>query len=168
MRCRHACSGTGSCGDSCGILRPNAMCGRPALSCGPHSCRRRRRWFSVRGIKKSRHSCRSMPRNRSQSALAWGLRTGVLSSLNPRWRMRRSSSWEKLASRSWIRKRYTCSAAIVSRSGCIVRALWQLLQHGAWPHAQAQLQQEFVGKSWKSMGCSGFWTPRWPVLIHPA
>src|SRR5712691_7392069 len=73
-RCRWVCSGAGSDTGGCGMPGPNDICGRPALSCGTHAVRSRRRWFSVNGIIKSKHSCRSVSMSRSQR----GIRLGTL------------------------------------------------------------------------------------------
>ena len=53
--------------------RAKKVCGRPRLQCGSHDHRVRRKWSSVKGIIKSRHSRLSVPINLSHSELACGL-----------------------------------------------------------------------------------------------
>jgi len=62
---------------------PRLVWGRPRLQCATQFFVTMRKWFSVSGITKSRHSRRSVPMTRSQRLLALGLRGGVLSTRSP-------------------------------------------------------------------------------------
>ena len=85
----------------------------------PQSCFRCR---SPNGIRKSRHSRRIVPTSRSQTAFAFGARTGVFSIRTPIAVTALSNSFEKMLSRSWIRKRYGCSSVSASRNCCSVHS----------------------------------------------
>ena len=64
--------------------RTQARVWTPTIAARHHSARTLRTWRSFNGITKSRHSRRIVPISRSQNALAWGARTGVLSVHVPR------------------------------------------------------------------------------------
>src|SRR6476646_8691220 len=59
------------------------MCGRAQLKCGIQVFRTNLRCRSLNGIRKSRHSRRSVPPNRSQNELAFGALTGVFNTCTP-------------------------------------------------------------------------------------
>jgi hypothetical protein len=86
------------------------------------SIRVSRRCSSVSGMIQSRHSRRSVPIIFSHNELAFGLRIGVLMTARPRPATEASRSVEKIASRSWMIKRYAWSEGMASRNCCRVHA----------------------------------------------
>jgi hypothetical protein len=70
----------------------------------------------------SRHSRRSVPISLSQSEFAFGLRTGVSMTSRPIPAIEASKPMEKIASRSWMIKRYVWSEGMASRSCWRVQA----------------------------------------------
>ena len=72
-----------------------------------HDARTFLRCPSLSGMIQSRHSRRRVPISLSQSEFACGLRLGVVITLRPSRVSEASNSVEKIASWSWMMKRYS-------------------------------------------------------------
>ena len=96
---------------------------------------------TIDGIPKSQHSRRMVPVSRSQNALAWGPRTGVLRTVRLIAAGARSTPSESMLSRSWITNRCGWSPGTISRNCCVGQPLEIARLYRARPHRDGGRRQ---------------------------